>query len=123
MIIINYCYRLVTGVDGFVCTDGDREELSGELEDGLVLEDDGAATDSGSLNAKTILTCHIVARRNLKGRNVKLFFLTRTVPEKDTFINMAKMLISSLLRPAVYACIYYITVCNEPASSKVGYLI
>jgi len=57
---------LESGVDGFVCTDRDREELPGELEDGLVLEDDGAASNSGSFNAKSILTRHIVAWGNLK---------------------------------------------------------
>ena len=56
---------MISGVDGFVCADGHGQELSGELQDGLVFEDDGTAADASPLYTKSIQTLVVIARRNL----------------------------------------------------------
>ena len=45
--------------------------MAGELEAGLVLEDDGAAANSAALNPQPVLAVRIVARRDLQNKRIK----------------------------------------------------
>ena len=58
-------YVLSAVVDRLVGGDGDGEELSGKLQHGLVLEDDGPAPDSGPLYSQSVLAVRIIPGRHL----------------------------------------------------------
>ena len=59
-------HSLVSGVDGLVGADGHGQELPGELQDGLVLEDDGATSDASALYSQPVQAVDVVARWNLE---------------------------------------------------------